>query len=1397
MIKKYTSKYNLTGILEGLINSDGHIRLDINNVLRLNFTNTNKSIFDLYQLCLISNGIRGSINITEFDNPNHKDAYNSSSFGEKLLSLLSSMNICNRFVPMIKKANPNMKKYDEIGELKVRSIEYTGTQPVYNLTIADNHNYLAGIDGFVLTQNCMNYDLRFFAKNGLKIDGKGLMGSVAKPAKSLEVLLNHMLQALMAGATVFSGGQGYANFNTLLSPFCVGRSYKEIKQAIQNFIFNCNMSLICRGGQVLFSSIGVDLSVPKVLADEPAICPGGIKKGTYKDYQEEADLVFRAICEVLDEKDGNNAYHRFPNCNSFDTPLFLRKNGIVTVKNIGEFVDNCIEQEYQNYFDSKVSYCTDDYEILSVNKDTHNLEWKKITCAIRNPNQDIYEVKTTRGFNLKVTANHPFITYAGVGFGSFDGRKLSSFKPNTRLCTFNDNIIDYIENNIGIFIGFFLGDGSKDTNIENRILFSLYKEDKIRYLDNLLQEIGFEFIRRDYDNRTVFTLLANKQPTNELKEVIIDCYNIKNNKLLSKYNNSKYYLGLFTGLINSDGYIHTSKDIDKPSNIVKFSNTNKELINLYTNIAHMYGLTLSKSLKQTPIKNTHEKCYDIRFGGNTMQELLNHITLRDGHKSRLIDVDYIPRNHFSSVGIKSIEKVDYEGYTYDLEVEDNHNYFAGEIPVLNHNCLFNIRDGDLDEYDGNCKLLHELGANNPTIYYVNCKDIERTVMGCVDGSEGIWTRINGNLKYYTFKELSDLFNADYGVTDISDYDIEVLTINNDKKIIWHKVSNFIKNKDRLLYKVDLQGNKSFICDDTHDMITSKGLNRINVLDCTEGSNLLDVNCTNIGVKVNQDYLSTLYGFWLGDGSKTDNRGVITVHKEDKKEYLKKIFELSNVNYELRFRERKVDDRHKLYKTYDFIFDKSIFNEIDLTNNDVLAGILAGCLSSDGYIRINGKYNNSLACEWVSTNSKYTKLFKYCCFNLGIKFSSRLIKGVKKHHSDFERVYISCNHSTVSLIKQLFLREKQKEIIDSVENNYRKINETKGQRIKNIELYGKGDSYCIEVNGRMIFGEDFILTAQCRTALPMNYAYNYEDDCLNTGNFMYNTLNLPLIALEVDGDEDDFYTKLNDVCEIAYDNLHHRRKEVIDVIYNKHLSDFLLQKDKETGKPLYDIDRTTITLGFCGLNECLEVLYGGGITEFEDKGIEIIEFLNSKKEEFNKRDGLRWSVIGSPAESTAHRFAEIIKDKYPNAKVQGVKGSYYLTNSSHIPVDSGVMLTEHIKNSAKFHKLTLGGNILHLWLGEVWSDAEALWKLNKKILETGTIFWAYSKVFTYCNICGFTINEKTDICPVCKSDDVITYDRITGYYLPVLSKDKDGNETRQWNNGKIQEFKDRYRHSLNG
>ena len=111
--------------------------------------------------------------------------------------------------------------------------------------------------------------------------------------------------------------------------------------------------------------------------------------------------------------------------------------------------------------------------------------------------------------------------------------------------------------------------------------------------------------------------------------------------------------------------------------------------------------------------------------------------------------------------------------------------------------------------------------------------------------------------------------------------------------------------------------------------------------------------------------------------------------------------------------------------------------------------------------------------------------------------------------------------------------------------------------------------------------------------------------------------------------------------------------------------------------------------------------------------------------------------------------------------------------------------DHIKNAAKYHPLSLGGNILHIWLGEVWSDGEALWKLNQKILKTGVIFWAYSKVFTYCPECGYTINDNLKVCPICGSEHLYVYDRITGYYLCIDT----------FNNGKKQEFKDRYRQTI--
>ena len=438
------------------------------------------------------------------------------------------------------------------------------------------------------------------------------------------------------------------------------------------------------------------------------------------------------------------------------------------------------------------------------------------------------------------------------------------------------------------------------------------------------------------------------------------------------------------------------------------------------------------------------------------------------------------------------------------------------VPFRFPNNIFILRDDYKNDIDEQLHWICEYLCKFPTGYFSN-DDLPNTggistIMGCVNSDTEIWCKIDGNLQLKTFSEISEMINADYGVTPIDN--IEVLTIDDDKNIIWHKAKNFIKNKNQQLYKVKLRGNKSFVCDEHHKMITFVGLNEKPVLEC-EGSRLIDVNCKDTLVDFNIDYPSLIYGFWLGDGGKTEKQGVITVSKEDKKEYLERTFKKANIPYELKYSKREQDENHNIPHIWRFVFDKSYFDDIDLNDNDVLGGLLSGLLSSDGYIRFNGKHNTSLCAEFVSTDKKIVNIFKYCCFQLGLKFSGRRFEKKNKNHSDFERIYISCNESSVYSLKQLDLRQSQKQLVDEVDSDmFKPIKHYKQQMIKSIELLDKQDTYCFEVNGRMIISSDFLLTGQCRTRnTNADPRFSWKENTLNNGNLAFHSLNLPLFALE--------------------------------------------------------------------------------------------------------------------------------------------------------------------------------------------------------------------------------------------------------------------------------------------
>ena len=307
---------------------------------------------------------------------------------------------------------------------------------------------------------------------------------------------------------------------------------------------------------------------------------------------------------------------------------------------------------------------------------------------------------------------------------------------------------------------------------------------------------------------------------------------------------------------------------------------------------------------------------------------------------------------------------------------------------------------------------------------------------------------------------------------------------------------------------------------------------------------------------------------------------------------------------------------------------------------------------------------------------------------------------------------------------------------------------------------------------------------CRTTYIDNWTGDKEKDLLNTGNFMYTSLNLPLIIMDY---KDNWREAIKYYCDVSRDYLLYRKGQIEKRLYDDHLLDLLLSKDCETGEQLYDMDRLSYTIGYVGLNEAILTLTDGkgDILSNKELGKEILDIMNEKCKEYKEKDHLRWAVFSSPAESTAYKFGEYNKKKYPNAYVQGTKDHYYLTNSHHIRVSDTSNIIEHIKNGDYFHPLSLGGCIEHLWIGDTYIDSKSLFSLTKKIAKTNMNYWDYDSAFSSCSSCGFSQTEIFSECPICGSDDVITYDRCTGYYVPV----------KGFNKGKKQEFKDRYRHNL--
>ena len=285
---------------------------------------------------------------------------------------------------------------------------------------------------------------------------------------------------------------------------------------------------------------------------------------------------------------------------------------------------------------------------------------------------------------------------------------------------------------------------------------------------------------------------------------------------------------------------------------------------------------------------------------------------------------------------------------------------------------------------------------------------------------------------------------------------------------------------------------------------------------------------------------------------------------------------------------------------------------------------------------------------------------------------------------------------------------------------------------------------------------------------------------STGSVGVVTINMPRIAY-LSKDSEEFYKRLDQVMDIAARSLRIKR-EVITKLLESGLYPYTLRY-------LGTFKNHFSTIGLVGMNEaCLNANWiKKDLTndEAQDFTVKVLNHMRDRLVIYQEKYGDLYNLEATPAESTAYRLAKHDKKEFKNIITANDNSNVpYYTNSSHLPVGFSDDVFKALDIEDKFQTLYTSGTVFHTFLGEKLPDWQAASSLVSKIAKNYKLpYYTISPTYSICEDHGYITGEEYT-CPICGKKTEV-WSRITGYYRPISN----------WNDGKVQEFKDRKEYRL--
>lgn len=326
-------------------------------------------------------------------------------------------------------------------------------------------------------------------------------------------------------------------------------------------------------------------------------------------------------------------------------------------------------------------------------------------------------------------------------------------------------------------------------------------------------------------------------------------------------------------------------------------------------------------------------------------------------------------------------------------------------------------------------------------------------------------------------------------------------------------------------------------------------------------------------------------------------------------------------------------------------------------------------------------------------------------------------------------------------------------------------------------------------------EHEVATMGCRTRVYENRFG--PKTSIGRGNLSFTTVNIVRIALEQRGIEnreqriEAFFKRFDEVLDLAARQLDERYQFqktayakqfplVMNVLWNG--SDRLHGNDSIESV----INQGTLGIGFIGLAECLIALTGkhhGESEESQRLGLDIVEHMRRKANEYSESYGHNYSVLATPAEGLSGRFTK--RDRKTFGVIEGITDKDYYTNSNHIPVGYRCSPRHKARIEGPYHEKTRGGHIFYVEIdGDATHNEESIMQIVDLMDQNDIGYGSVNHNRNHCPHCGYENADKEQTaCPRCGTK-FETIQRITGYLVGT---------TDRWNSGKLAELKDRVVH----